>query len=394
MAAWRVLFYVQHLLGIGHLRRAVALADGMTRAGLEVTLVSGGMPVPGLDMPVAHCVQLAPASAADLSFKTLLDEHGHPVDDAWRLQRRAQLMQAWSTCQPDAVVVELFPFGRRQMRFELLPMLEASIARAPRPLIVCSVRDVLGGGQSDPARADRTLEVFDRYFDRVLVHGDADLVPFGRTFVHADRLAGRLQYTGYVVADAPGPAEAPARGAAEAALQQEVLVSVGGGAVGQQLLLAALAARPLSSLRSHPWRLLAGINASDAAMVELRGQAQRQTGVVVERYRADFAHLLGQCRLSVSQAGYNTVMEILQAGVPAVVVPFAGGSETEQTLRARLLAERGALQLLEESDLEPQALACAIDRAASAAHRPPAVRLDGAANAARWMLRWLQERSA
>lgn len=396
MAARRVLFYVQHLLGIGHLRRAVALADGMTSAGLEVTLVTGGMPVPGLDMPVAHCVQLAPASAADLSFKTLLDEQGHPVDDAWRLRRRTQLMQAWATCEPDAVVVELFPFGRRQMRFELLPMLEAAIARVPRPLVVCSVRDVLGGGQSDPARADRTLEVFDRYFDQVLVHGDADLVPFGRTFVHADRLAGRLHYTGYVVAGGPGPVPsepAVVVGAADAS-QREVLVSVGGGAVGRQLLLTALAARPLSSLHGHPWRLLAGINASDAVFEELQALAQRQSGVVVERYRADFAQRLGQCRLSISQAGYNTVMEILQARAPAVVVPFAGGAETEQTLRARLLAERGALQLLEEPDLEPQALARAIDRAAAAAHRPAAVRLDGAADAARWMLRRLQERSA
>jgi len=79
---------------------------------------------------------------------------------------------------------------------------------------------------------------------------------------------------------------------------------------------------------------------------------------------------------------------------PSDVMPTPEDAETEQTLRARLLAERGALQLLEEPDLEPQALARVIDRAAAAAHRPAAVRLDGAADAARWMLRRLQERSA
>jgi predicted glycosyltransferase len=42
-------------------------------------------------------------------------------------------------------VIELFPFGRRQMRFELLPLLEAARARSPRPWIISSVRDVLGG---------------------------------------------------------------------------------------------------------------------------------------------------------------------------------------------------------------------------------------------------------
>ena len=165
MAVPRVMFYVQHLLGIGHLKRAAVLVDAMTRAGLEVTLVSGGAPVAGLQVNAAHCVQLAPATAADLTFKVLLDADGRPVDDAWKRMRCTQLLRTWEACAPDALVIELFPFGRRQMRFELLPLLDAALARSPRPLIVSSVRDVLGGGQSDPARADQMLAVFERYFD-------------------------------------------------------------------------------------------------------------------------------------------------------------------------------------------------------------------------------------
>ena len=42
-----VLFHVQHLLGIGHLRRAGAIARGLVAAGLDVTVASGGAPVPG-----------------------------------------------------------------------------------------------------------------------------------------------------------------------------------------------------------------------------------------------------------------------------------------------------------------------------------------------------------
>ena len=58
--------------------------------------------------------------------------------------------------------------------------------------------------------------------------------------------------------------------------------------------------------------------------------------------------------VSVSQAGYNTVMETLQAGARAVLVPFAAGSEEEQTIRAQLLAERGLVHVVEESALTPQ----------------------------------------
>ena len=389
IAAGRVLFYVQHLLGIGHLKRAVSLVDAMSRAGLEVTLVTGGVPVPGLAIHAARHVQLPPASAADLSFKTLLDARGQPVDAQWKQVRCEQLMAAWQQTAPHAIVVELFPFGRRQMRFELLPLLDAAVASTHRPVIISSVRDVLGGGQADPARQDQMLDTFERYFDHVLVHGDPALVPFERTFQHTGRLGARLHYTGYVVGH-PAPPPATAAGSPG---QGEVIVSVGGGAVGQQLLETALLARPMSALAQHRWRLLAGVNAGDADMARLLELARSQPGVVVERYRADFAQLLASCRLSISQGGYNTVMDVLQARAAAVVVPFAGGAEVEQSLRARLLAEKGWIELVEESALAPATLARAIDRAAA---RPAgaalSVNLDGARNSAALVGQWIKDR--
>jgi len=48
------------------------------------------------------------------------------------------------------------------------------------------------------------------------------------------------------------------------------------------------------------------------------------------------------------------VAEVLQARVRAVLVPFAAGGESEQTLRAQLLAERGICAMVEEAKLSPQ----------------------------------------
>ena len=76
----RVFFYVQHLLGIGHLRRAAAIARALVAAGAEVTFVSGGEPVPGIDLGGAELVQLPPASAADSGFSAIVDAAGRPVD--------------------------------------------------------------------------------------------------------------------------------------------------------------------------------------------------------------------------------------------------------------------------------------------------------------------------
>jgi len=368
----RIFLYVQHLLGIGHLKRAAILARALREAGFDVTLVSGGATVPGIGVDI----QLPPASAADTTFKTLLDAAGQPVDDAWQRRRAAALLDAWRASRADVLVVELFPFGRRQMRFELLPLLEDATRLAPRRLVVCSVRDLI---QSRPEREDETAALATRFFDHILVHGDPRLAPFERSFGAAARLEGRLHYTGYVVADA-----APPTGAGT-----EVLVSAGGGAVGRRLLESAMLAREGTLLRGATWRVLAGVNCSGADFRALERHVK--PGIVLERSRDDFATLLANCALSISQAGYNTVAETLQARVRAVLVPFAGGGESEQTLRAQLLAERGAAVMLAETALTVDSLAEAVNRAARAP-RPPAdlVDLNGARRSAELVRGWLK----
>jgi len=358
----RIFFYVQHLLGIGHLRRAAAIARGLERHGLAVVFVSGGEPVADLDLGQAEIVQLPPARAGDSRFGSIVDADGRPIDDAWRARRREALLAVFERSAPAAVLVELYPFGRRPFRFELLPLLEAAAGRRPRPAILCSVRDILVG-KNDPQRTAEVVDIVQRYFDTVLVHGDPGLIEFGATFASADRIADQLRYTGYVVSDAP----APATGAVE---RGEILISAGGGAVGGPLLRAAVDARRLTRVAQQSWRIITGLNLPDSEFAALRS-ALADSDVVLERFRGDFQGLLQRCRLSVSQAGYNTVMELLAAGTRAVVVPFADGGETEQPVRARLLAERGLLTVVEPDGLTAQSLAAGID-AADRAPRPTA----------------------
>jgi predicted glycosyltransferase len=384
LSARRVFVYVQHLLGVGHLKRAATLARALVEAGLEVTLASGGAPVPDIAPEGARFVQLPAASAADLSFRTLLDERGKAIDPGWMRRRAEALLGAWRAAVPHVLVLELFPFGRRQMRFELLPLLEAARAAAHPPAVVCSVRDILGG-QKSPERQEETIGIVGRLLDHVLVHSDPSVIAFERTFPLAGRIADRIHYTGYVV-DRPVAARQDTTSGAG-----EVLVSAGGGAVGAPLLEAAMRARPLSAFRDRTWRVLAGDNMNAEAYARLAGLAQ--DGIVLERSRPDFTSLLANCELSVSQAGYNTLMETLAARARAVVVPFAGGAETEQTLRARCFAERGLLEVVEEDALAPQTLAAALERAA---RRPrpaaPAIDLNGARKSAELIGRWAAER--
>src|SRR5262249_583852 len=205
------------------------------------------MPAGEMDLGGAQLVQLPPAAAADMHFSAILDEHGQPIDDAWRARRRQQLLLAFAAARPDLVLIELYPFGRRQFAFELRPLMEAARVRG-LPVAV-SLRDILVA-KSKPDRVAETVALVRSHVDRVLVHGDPRLVRLHATFPAAPEFADRLSYPG------SGPGAGPA-GAREG---EEIVVSVGGGAVGGPLLAAVLAARPATRAAGAPWRLIAGPN--------------------------------------------------------------------------------------------------------------------------------------
>lgn len=371
----RALFYVQHLLGIGHLKRAATLTRALETVGFSVTVVSGGKTVPGLNIGAADFVQLSPMRSADEHFAVMLDDDDRPIDESHRSARRDKLLDTAQDLKPDLVLTELFPFGRRHLRSEIIPMLEAVRNQSPRPIIVCSVRDILVE-PSKPERGPEMVATVKQYYDRVLVHGDHSLVPFDKTFPLTAEIADRLSYTGYIV-DPPAAADV-----ACGLGRDEVIVSAGGGALSEPLLTAAIDARAKTSLKDAVWRLLAGPSLPEPVFERLRKEAGN--GVIVERARPDFTALLANCALSISQGGYNTVMDVLAANVRAVIAPYAGGKETEQTLRASLLSERGNLQVVWEQDLSADTLARAVE-AALAGPPPDAAGLmtDGAMISAR-----------
>jgi len=379
-----VLIYVQHLLGSGHLRRAAILARALASTIAEVRIASGGVPVPDLSIGAARLEQLEPLRCERDDFSALTDADGAPVDAAFKRRRRERLLQLLEETRPDALIVEMFPFGRRQMRFELLPLLERARAMRPRPLIVASVRDILQTGRK-PGRIAEAADWAETFFDHVLVHGDPALARFEETFPPAGRFAERIHYTGYLAPEPPTAARPGYPG------WDEVVVSAGGGAVGAALMQAAVKARPLSRLGDKTWRLLTGHAIETKARAALRRAAKAAGGgVIIEDSRADFLSLLAASAVSVSQGGYNTVADILSAGARAVIVPFAAGGETEQTMRAERLAARGRAVMLAEDALEPAGLAQAIDAAAATTPGRSPVDLGGANTSLRLLRGWLK----
>lgn len=372
MVGPRALVYVESLLGVGHGVRAAAITRALLERGFKVTYVTGSHNSTAQDIAGAKLVQMPAVKAFDSNFSRLVDERGDEINESWRAQRRAALLAAYSASKPQVIMIEGYPFSRRQFQFELNPMLDAARGKAA---MVCSVRDILVD-KRDPKRIDEIVEIIRSKFDMVLVHGDQTLTDFGQTFPGSARIADKLRYTGYVSASNLVPSNNLSAGG-------EVLVSVGGGAVGYRLLRTALDVRVSGVLEDRTWRFLAGHNLSDQKMDDLEKRTKDLKRVIVERHRHDFRTLLSRCCVSISQGGYNTIVDIISARARAVVVPFSSDSETEQLQRARLLGERGLLTVVRDSDLTPNSLANAVvETAASPRPTPSTIALDGARQSA------------
>ena len=307
----RLMFHVQHLLGIGHLRRAATLSRHFAAAGYDTVLTSGGAPVPGLDIGTSRLVQLPPVRATDKLFKVLVDDSGAAIDDAFKARRAEMLVDTLRRQEPDILFIELFPFGRRQLRFELMPLVEAAKALPKPPRVVSSVRDILVQSPK-PERVAEMVDLFGRYFDDVLVHGDAAFIPFSRTFPEHARLADRTHHTGYVIDGLPKPGQSSDVGR--------------GDRVGRRQRRRP----PLTALRGArgpgcaTWRGASSAGTACRRKISRLARACRacrRRGIVVERARGGTT-MLANCVLSISQGGYNTIIETLSVADRAVIAPM------------------------------------------------------------------------
>jgi predicted glycosyltransferase len=352
--AQRVLLYVQHILGIGHLTRAARIANAMRARDIDVTVVQGGMAVEGIDWGDARLEYLPAIRAGGGGYADLVDADGQPVSDALRARRCERLMAICAQMQPDVIVIEAFPFGRRAMRFELLPLLEQVRSMPQPPVVACSIRDILHENRK-PGLNQKTVDLLNRHFDLIFVHGDREFIALEESFPLADLVEDKVRYTGIVAPMTIGALTGP---------PHDVVVSAGGGAVGEALLRAALKALAAPAFADLSCCIITGPNLDAEVLAELKRDARRD--VTVYRFRDDFPALLAQARLSVSQCGYNTAADVLMARCASVFVPSSFQGETEQTRRSGLLSARGLAVSVPEEVLTPDRLAEAMADALAA----------------------------
>lgn len=371
-----LLFYCQHSLGLGHLVRSLALADGLAEH-FDVVLLNGGRLPPGTGVPAGVELVNLPPLGHDDGYELVSHDPAYTVCQA-KAVRQAMVLDALATRKPAVLLVELFPFGRKKFAFELDPLLDAVAAQGPdRPKVVCSLRDILVNQRRDQARHDeRAALAANRSFDAIVVHTDPAFARLEESFRPATPLAVPVLYTGFVTS------ASPVRRAANPV--PRVIVSAGGGMVGEPLFRAAVQAhRQVFERTGLTTTVVAGPFLPDDAWAWLEDRASASAELEAIRQVEDLAGEIARSAVSVSQCGYNTTMDLLRAGTPAVVVPYAEGKEDEQPRRGERLAGLGVVQVVSDGDLDAHSLLEAIVAARLAPPAPVTLDLSGRETTAR-----------
>ena len=376
----RIVFYCQYVWGMGHLFRSLELARAL--AGHRVTLVAGGPDV-AVDLPDHVELVKLPDLHMDEQFTTLRAGAPGASVAAVQQERAAALAVVFERVRPQVFIVELYPFGRSAFGFELEPLLEAiRKGRYGRVRSVCSLRDVLVEKRDPAAYEARVLEALHRWFDLLLIHSDERLLPLGKTFSRFEEIRIPKIHTGFVAARPDPENGRRLRGGLGLAPDEKlVIASCGGGRSGYRLIQAVLEAFRRLRGRAVHLEAFCGPFMNAAEYDELH--AMRGAGMNVRRFTPRLIDHLDVADLSISLAGYNTCMNLLATGVPALVLPYS--RQREQPWRVQKLMDCLPMIVLSEDDLEAERIAAIIEKGLALQRRagPATVNLDGAAATAR-----------
>lgn len=351
----RVLMYSHDSYGLGHFRRTATLAGALVDAhpDASVLIVTGSPCATHFALPERVDVVKLPGIGKDADGDYVPRSLPGALDDVLDLRRRL-LFEAWRCQRPDLLVVDHQVTG---LCDEMVEVLEE--ARRTDTATLLGLRDVIDGPDvvarewgREPAR--RALR---RVYDRLCVYGWPALLDHRREYALPADVAARVEFTGLVVRPPPRrrlrplPAERPS-----------LLVTTGGGEDGSERLDTYLDCLDCLDCKAPFWdsQLLLGPLLPREQARRIRRHGRLLDGVSVKEFRADVPRLLEEADAVVAMAGYNTTAEILQSGLPAVLLPRSA-PRREQLIRAQRLADLGLVECLPEPT--PESLRSAVERA-------------------------------
>lgn len=399
----RIVFYSQHLIGVGHHFRNREIVRALSQDH-QVYFVDGGRQILGGDLPdTVERIQLSPVFASKEGLSS--DEPSRDIQEVL-CERCDVLCEAIESIDPDIFMIEFFPFDRWGFRSELISAIESARSTNPDVKVICSLRDIpmraktadligppmpdvlvsrlqfdsvpFGGMQYVHTLMARryyneVCPTLNTHFDALLVHGDPKVTRLEEHFPWVEDIEIPIEYTGHVSEKLK-----PQR-RKNGLPKRFVLVSAGGGAEAYELIVPCIEA----------WKLLLKKGATQGKeMVIFTGpfvyddQFESLKHICdggpfrLSRFVPDFLSWMQAADFSISRAGYNTCMNVLETGTPALLVPSVPMGD--QVFRAEKLSELGLADVIASEDLNPDSVADVIMKGISRSRSSHDIALDGA----------------
>jgi predicted glycosyltransferase len=348
----RVALYSHDALGLGHLRRNLAIARALAKSGSRsILLLVGAREAAAFELPPGvDCVSV-PALAKRPDGRYGSRSLAVGLRDILRL-RSDTIRTALEAFAPDAFIVDKLALGVER---ELEPSLR-SLRRRGRTRVVLGLRDVL----DDPWvvrrewRQSGTEAAIRLYYDAIWVYGDPRVYDCVRACRLPPETAAKVCFVGYI--DRRSSSVAPRDGAA-GELDELVprsgslyLCTVGGGEDGYGVA-EAFARAELPPGASG--LILTGPFMPPAARRLLRRLAAERERLQVREFVPHPGRLLARAKKVVAMGGYNTVCELIARRKRALIVPRVT-PRTEQLIRAERMRELGLLDVLQPTELSAE----------------------------------------
>jgi len=300
-----------------------------------------------------------------------------------RVIRTRLIQQAADTFRPDIFLVDYTPTG---VWGELLPTLSMLKQRKDPPVIVLGIRDILDAPEvtCKAWRQKGAYEVISKYYDEILVYGSQDVFDTAAQYGLDTVVQGKIRYCGYVCTEEPYKTKERMRAQLQLSKDKFIVVTAGGGHDAYPMMMACIEAfQLLGKDLAFEALLITGPLMEPQQQEALQVQAEK-LGVRLLTCVEDSLSYISAADLVVTMAGYNSLCEVLHLGKKTLVIPRCGPSAEQQT-RAKLLADRRLIDMIDPRDLSPELLAERLREDLERDDYPifdRAVRLDGAARAA------------
>lgn len=346
----RAMLYCHDSVGVGHLRRGIAICEHLSGRFPKASflLLTGTPYVPMFDLPSGVDYVKLPALAKGADGEYHSKSLGLRVKQLLKC-RQALLLAAVQSFRPSVFLVDKRPVGVRR---EMLSTLRWLQRNSPQTRVIFGMRDIEDTPETTMRQwaADDVPQVLDECFDEIWVYGSKSVFDVAREYRLAPRICEKLRYTGYIKRT---PCTHPA---AERNGEKRVLVTVGGGTDGEDVLRAYIedAAHRVAASGGHS-TIVGGPDLPHSAAHRLEEVVRGMRNTTWIHHTGCMSCLMRDCDLVVCMGGYNTMCETVSFDKPALVIPRVH-PRYEQAIRATRWDKLGLVHAIHPETLTPRRL--------------------------------------